>query len=84
MNFFANKNDAFTEEAINQGVLYMQITTLAVAFNGIRDVIVRALRVEGKNIPSALIPIIALPVNLGFDVIFMNPNLLGMGLEGAA
>lgn len=84
MNFFANKNDFITDEAIDQGVLYMQITTLAVAFNGIRDVIVRSLRVEGKNIPSALIPIIALPVNLGFDVIFMNPNLVGMGLEGAA
>ncbi|BDV03457.1 MAG: hypothetical protein HPPSJP_1780 [Candidatus Hepatoplasma scabrum] len=84
MNFFAKKNDGITDEAISQGIIYMQITTLAVAFNGVRDVIVRALRVEGKNIPSALIPIIALPVNLGFDVIFMNPNLVGMGLEGAA
>ncbi|AHK22302.1 MATE efflux family protein [Candidatus Hepatoplasma crinochetorum Av] len=84
MNFFANKNDAITDEAIHQGIIYMQITTIAVAFNGIRDVIVRALRVEGKNISSALIPIIALPVNLGFDIIFMNPNIGGMGLEGAA
>lgn len=84
MNFFANKNDAITDEAIQQGIIYMQITTIAVAFNGIRDVIVRALRVEGKNISSALIPIIAIPVNLGLDIVFMNPDICGMGLEGAA
>ena len=83
MNFFAKHNDTLTQEAIDQGVLYIRITLFAVAFNGVRDVIIRAMRVEGKNLSSAIIPIIALPINLAFDIIFMHPKILGMGLGGA-
>lgn len=71
-----------TQDEVDGGILYIRISSLVFLIIVFRDIIVRVLRSEDKGFQASIIPMVALPINLFFDWVFMGP--LEMKLGGAA
>ncbi|BDV02323.1 MAG: hypothetical protein HPAVJP_2120 [Candidatus Hepatoplasma vulgare] len=82
MNWLGGLGSPLTQQEIDGGIIYIRISSLMIIFIAMRDIILRTIRVENKGFMASIIPIVALPVNLLFDWIFMGP--LGFKLGGAA
>lgn len=82
MNWLGNLGNPLSQDEIDGGIIYIRISSLMIIFITLRDIILRTIRVENKGFMASIIPIIALPINLLFDWIFMGP--VGLKLGGAA
>ena len=73
----------YTSKMTMEGYLYMM--TLVVAFIPmvLQNTFVRTIRSEGKAFVASLIPVLTLPINVGFDYILMSPKIGNIGLPGA-
>ena len=72
-----------THTMVLDGYEYMVILTVAFIPMIMQGSYMRVLRAEGKGSASAIIPALTMPINIGFDYIFMavlHLNLFGAGL----
>ncbi len=62
--------------------LTMIIYAIAIGSSSFQGIISRQLRSEGHIKAASYLPLISIPINIGFDILFMGP--LNMGVTGAA
>ncbi len=74
----AFKEAGIVKDAIQSMVIY----AIAITFSSFQGIVSRQIRSEGHIKPAAFIPLISIPFNIIFDIIFMGPA--GMGVAGAA
>ncbi len=85
---FAVTSDAFPDVDANieaakvAGKNFLLVIGLSAIPLSIMNCLVRALRSEGKGPAASVIPMLPIPLNLGFDIIMMG--VLGTGIWGAA
>ncbi len=72
---------ADAHEMIFDAYFYMLIIAFALIPLSLNQAFIRVLRAEGKGAAAAIIPIATLPINIGFDYLFMKTY--GLGLKGA-
>ncbi len=63
-------------------ILAMVIYAVAIGFSSFQGIISRQIRSEGHIKAAAYLPLLSIPFNIIFDIIFMGP--LNMGASGAA
>ncbi len=63
-------------------ILAMVIYAVAIGFSSFQGIISRQIRSEGHIKAAAYLPLLSIPFNIVFDIIFMGP--LNMGASGAA
>ncbi len=80
---WGNNNEWGTDahEMIFDAYYYMLIIGVALIPLSLSQAFIRVLRAEGKGGAAAIIPILTLPINIGFDYLFMG--VFDFGLAGA-
>ncbi len=76
-------DDEIRNKMIWDGTSYIFISSIVIVLIMLRNLISITLRSEGHVRAVAYLPLLAIPINIGFDIIFMHPNILGLGLIGA-
>ncbi len=69
------------EKAARAGRNFLLVLGFSAIPLSVMNSLVRTLRSEGKGLAAALIPILPIPLNLGFDIIMMG--VIGTGIWGA-
>jgi len=80
-NWNGNTWGEFTKPMVMDGYEYMVILTFAFIPMTLQGSYMRILRSEGKGFIAAIIPGLTMPINIGFDYLFMK--VLKIGLIGA-
>ncbi len=66
----------------NDAILTMILYVIGIAVSSFQGIVSRQLRSEGHIKAASYLPLISIPFNIMFDIIFMGP--VGMGVAGAA
>ncbi len=80
-NWNNGKWGEYTGKMMSEGYEYMVILMLSFFMMNTSQLIIRILRTEGKSVATTVIPMLSMPINLGFDYLFMG--VIHLGLVGA-